>query len=76
MFIHNKLDATFEDKETILIIYNISYAFGTDRKLQQSREDKKASESLITYFKVDLRTYISETKIKYECLIYDLSFLS
>lgn len=33
LFIHNKLDVTFEDKETSLIIYNISYAFGTDRKL-------------------------------------------
>lgn len=39
-------------------------------------EDKKASENLIMYFKVDLRTYISETMIKYECLIYHLSFLS
>lgn len=68
------LDVTFEDEETSLMIYNISYTLCTDSKLQQSRKDKKVSENLITYFKVGLRTYISEIEIKYECLIYLLSF--
>lgn len=69
------LDVTFEDKETSLMIHNISYTLCTDSKLQQSRKDKKVLENLIIYFKVSLRTYISETEIKYECLIYLLSFL-
>lgn len=69
------LDVTFEDKETSLTIYNISYTLCTDSKLQQSRKDKKVLENLITYFKVGLRTYISEIEIKNECLIYLLSFL-
>lgn len=69
------LGVTFEDKETSLMIHNISYTLCTDSKLQQSRKDKKVLQNLITYFKAGLRTYISEIEIKYECLIYLLSFL-